>query len=81
MMKRTWKYFKICWSVAGDEEDDAVNVGEWCELLDQRVPRFDGFAGKLKGNFLLQVIKRKQRQDEKKIQYKKKNSGEEWKKW
>ena len=48
-MKRTWKYFKICWSVAGDEEDDAANVGEWCELLDQRVPRFDGFVGKLKG--------------------------------
>ena len=34
-------------------------------MLDQRVPRFDGFVGKLKGNFLLQVIKRKQRQDEK----------------
>ena len=25
-----------------------LNVGEWCELLDERLARFDGFAGKLK---------------------------------
>ena len=34
--------------VAGDKKDEAVNVGEWCELLDERLARFDGFAGKLK---------------------------------
>ena len=34
--------------VAGDEKDEAVNVDEWCELLDKRLARFDGFAGKLK---------------------------------
>ena len=28
--------------VAGDREDEAVNVGEWCELLDERLARFDG---------------------------------------
>ena len=33
--------------VAGDKKDEAVNVGEWCELLDERLARFDGFAGKL----------------------------------
>ena len=34
--------------VAGDEEDEAVKVGEWCEVLDERLARFDGFVGKLK---------------------------------
>ena len=34
--------------VAGGKEDEAVNVGEWCELLDERLARFDGFTGKLK---------------------------------
>ena len=34
--------------VAGDKEDEAVNVGEWCELLDERLARFDGFVAKLK---------------------------------
>ena len=34
--------------VAGDKEDEAVNAGEWCELLDERLARFDGFVGKLK---------------------------------
>ena len=34
--------------VAGDEEDEAVNVGECCELLDERLARFDGFVRKLK---------------------------------
>ena len=33
---------------AGDGEDEAVNVGEWCELLDERLERLDGFVGKLK---------------------------------
>ena len=32
--------------VAGDKEDEAVNVGEWCELLDERLARFDGFVEK-----------------------------------
>ena len=34
--------------VAGDKEDEAVNVGEWCELLDERLARFDEFVGKSK---------------------------------
>ena len=34
--------------VAGDEEDEAVNVGGWCELLDKRLARFDGFVRELK---------------------------------
>ena len=34
--------------IAGDEEDEAINVGEWCELLDERLARLDGFVGKLK---------------------------------
>ena len=33
--------------VAGDEEDEAVNVGEQCELRYERLARFDGFVGKL----------------------------------
>ena len=32
--------------VAGDEEDEVVNFGEWCELLDERLVRFDGFVWK-----------------------------------
>ena len=34
--------------VAGDKEDKAVNVGKWCELLDESLPRSDRFVGKLK---------------------------------
>ena len=34
--------------VAGADDGEAVNVGEWCELLDERLARFDGFLGKLK---------------------------------
>ena len=34
--------------VAGDKEDEPVNVGECCELLDEGLARFDGFVGKLK---------------------------------
>ena len=34
--------------VAGDEEDEAVNVGDCCELLDERLGRFDEFVRKLK---------------------------------
>ena len=34
--------------VAGDEEDEAVNVGGWCELLDKRLARFDGLVRELK---------------------------------
>ena len=33
---------------AGDKKDEAVNVGEWCELLDEHLAKFDGFVGKLK---------------------------------
>ena len=40
------KYEEIM--VAGDKEDEAVNVGEWCELLDERLARFDEFVGKSK---------------------------------
>ena len=34
--------------VPGDNEDEPVNVGEWCELLDEHLSRSDGFVGKLK---------------------------------
>ena len=34
--------------VAGDTKVEAVNVGDWCELLDERLARFDGFVWKLK---------------------------------
>ena len=34
--------------VAGDVEDEAVNVSEWCEVLDERLARFDEFVGNLK---------------------------------
>ena len=37
--------------VTGNEEDEPVKVGEWCELLDERLLRFDGFVGKLKEEF------------------------------
>ena len=37
--------------VADDKEDEAVNVGQWCELLGKRLARFDGFVGKLKEEF------------------------------
>ena len=28
--------------------DEALNVSEWCELLDERLARFNRFVGKLK---------------------------------
>ena len=28
----------------GNEEDEQINVGEWCELLDELLVRFDGSA-------------------------------------
>ena len=34
--------------VSGDEDNEAVNVVEWYELLDERLARFDWFVGKLK---------------------------------
>ena len=34
--------------VAGDEDNEAVDVGKWCELLDEHLARSDGFVGKLK---------------------------------
>ena len=33
--------------IPGDEEDGAVNVVEWCELLDERLARFYGIVGKM----------------------------------
>ena len=42
------KYEGQEWLVAGDKEDEEVSVGEWCELLDERLARFDGFVGKFK---------------------------------
>ena len=33
--------------VVGNEEDEAVNVAEWCELLDEHLARFDEFVWKL----------------------------------
>ena len=43
--------------VVGDKEDEAVNVGEWCELLDESLARFDGFVGKLKEELSLPKYK------------------------
>ena len=34
--------------VTGDDEDETVDVGESCELLDERLAGLDGFIGKLK---------------------------------
>ena len=34
--------------VAGDKEHETVNVSKWCELLGERLARFDGFVRKLK---------------------------------
>ena len=34
--------------VAGDKEDEAVNVGEWCELLDERLHLFFFFINNQK---------------------------------
>ena len=34
--------------VAGDEENKAVNVVKWCELLDRRLVGFDGIVVNLK---------------------------------
>ena len=53
MLKHAWKYFRKYYEgqevmVAGDKEDEPVNVGESCELLDEGLARFDGFVGKLK---------------------------------
>ena len=53
MLKHAWKYFRKYYEgqevmVAGDKEDEPVNVGECCELLDEGLARFDGFVGKLK---------------------------------
>ena len=54
MLKRAWKCFQELKyegqeiMVVGSKEDVAVNVGEWCELLDKHLARFDGFVGKLK---------------------------------
>ena len=31
-----------------EEEEEVINVGEWCELMDEHLARFDGFIGKLK---------------------------------
>ena len=32
--------------VAGEVDNEAVNYGEWCELLNDSLPRFDGFLKK-----------------------------------
>ena len=46
--KRKFKLVKHLKYVEKCLEILAVNVGEWCELLDERLARFDGFVGKLK---------------------------------
>ena len=48
--------------VAGDEEDEAVNVREWCELPDERLARFDGFIGKFKEELSIASDKDKEEQ-------------------
>ena len=36
--------------VTGYDENGSVNIGNWRDLLDELLARFDGFVGKLKGN-------------------------------
>ena len=36
--------------VAGYDEKASVNIGNWCDLLDKLLAKFDGFVGKLKAS-------------------------------
>ena len=31
--------------VAGYDEKGSVNIGNWCDLLDKLLAKFDGFVG------------------------------------
>ena len=53
--------------VAGDDDGEAVNVGEWCKLLDERLEGFDGFLGKLKVELSIASDREEAEQDGKKI--------------
>ena len=64
--------------VAGDEDDEAINVGEWCESLDERLARFDRFVGKLKEE--LSLARYREEAEARREKDLKKGSGEEWKK-
>ena len=67
-LKKYLKHVKTCLEIlqdlkyegqetmdAGDKEDEAVNVSDWCELLDERLARFDKFVGKLKEEVSLAI--------------------------
>ena len=54
--------------VGGDEEDKAVNVGEWCELLYEPLARFDKCDGKLREKLSIASEREKQRQDGKRFE-------------
>ena len=58
--------------VAGNEDDEAVNVGEWCELLDECLVRFDGFVRKLKEEISIASERKEVKIEEMKMEMKKK---------
>ena len=58
--------------VVGDEEDEAVNVGEWCELLDECLVRFDGFVRKLKEEISIASERKEIKTEDMKMEMKKK---------
>ena len=53
--------------VSGDEDNEAVNVVEWYEFLDERLARFDWFVGKLKEELSIASDREEADQDGKKI--------------
>ena len=58
--------------VAGNEDDEAVNVGEWCELLDECLVRFDEFVRKLKEEISIASERKEVKIEEMKMEMKKK---------
>ena len=58
--------------VSGNEDDEAVNVGEWCELLDECLVRFDGFVRKLKEEISIASERKEVKIEEMKMEMKKK---------
>ena len=66
--------------VTGDKEDEAVNVAEWCDLLDERLARFDNFVGKLKEELSIASDREEAEARPKEDLIQEEGSGEEWKK-
>ena len=66
--------------VADDKEDETVNVVQWCELLDKRLARFDGFVGKLKEEHSIASDREEAETRQKEDLIQEESSGEECKK-